>query len=465
MSTLSNIWKIKELRSRILFTLGLIFICRLVAAVPTPGVNAAAMGDIINANRSAMGGLMGMLDIFTGGALSKFSVGTLSIWPYINASIIIQLMTAIVPSLEKMAREGDVGRQKLTQVTRYLTLVLCAGQAYAIAAGIESMVSPGGVPVVAFRGFGFRLLTVIAMTSATMLVMWLGEQITERGIGNGMSIIIMVNICARLPLAVWDVAMKFRSVPGQPAEFSIFTLAFLLVLSFVVFAGTILLTDGVRKVPLHTARGSVGGRVVGGQSTYLPLRVNFGGVMPIIFAGPILTVVGWVFAHVGRDPSQEGVSEFWNKFAWIRNFGDSLRNGYSDPNAAYLICYALLILFFSFFWVATQFNAVRIADDLKRSNGYVPGIRPGLPTAEFLDLTMTRVTFIGAIGLILVAIIPSLLTKEGKIPFSIASFFGGTSLLIIVGVALDTMRQIESYLVMRSYDGFLKHGRIRGRNG
>ncbi len=456
MSTLSNIWKIKELRSRILFTLALIFICRLVAAVPTPGVNAAAMGDIINANRGAMGGLMGMLDIFTGGALSKFSVGTLSIWPYINASIIIQLMTAIVPSLEKMAREGDVGRQKLTQVTRYLTLVLCAGQAYAIAAGIESMVSPGGVPVVAFRGFGFRLLTVIAMTSATMLVMWLGEQITERGIGNGMSVIIMVNICARLPGAIYETVLKFFPQGGQPAELNFFTLIFLLALAFFVFAGTILLTDGVRKVPVHAARGAVGGRVAGGRSTYMPLRVNYAGVMPIIFAGPILTVLGWLFSRV--DASWLG---------WLKNYGTNLYHGYSEPGPCFLISYALLILFFSFFWIATQFNAVRIADDMKASNSYIPGIRPGMPTAEFLDLTMTRVTVIGSVGLIIIALLPSLLRSwgGGQLPAELASFFGGTSLLIIVGVALDTMRQVESYLVMREYDGFLKHGRIRGRAG
>ncbi|MBQ3809709.1 MAG: preprotein translocase subunit SecY [Kiritimatiellae bacterium] len=456
MSTLSNIWKIKELRSRILFTLGLIFICRLVAAVPTPGVNAAAMGDIINANRSAMGGLMGMLDIFTGGALSKFSVGTLSIWPYINASIIIQLMTAIVPSLEKMAREGDVGRQKLTQVTRYLTLVLCAGQAYAIAAGIESMVSPGGVPVVAFRGFGFRLLTVIAMTSATMLVMWLGEQITERGIGNGMSVIIMVNICARLPGAIYETVLKFFPQGGQPAELNFFTLVFLLALAFFVFAGTILLTDGVRKVPVHAARGAVGGRVAGGRSTYMPLRVNYAGVMPIIFAGPILTVLGWLFSRVDAP---------W--LGWLQRYGDNLYNGYGRPGPCFLISYALLILFFSFFWIATQFNAVRIADDMKASNSYIPGIRPGMPTAEFLDLTMTRVTVIGSVGLIIIALLPSVLRSwgGGQLPAELASFFGGTSLLIIVGVALDTMRQIESYLVMREYDGFLKHGRIRGRAG
>ena len=456
MSTLSNIWKIKELRSRILFTLGLIFICRLVAAVPTPGVNAAAMGDIINANRSAMGGLMGMLDIFTGGALSKFSVGTLSIWPYITASIIIQLMTAIVPSLEKMAREGDVGRQKLTQVTRYLTLVLCAGQAYAIAAGIESMVSPGGVPVVAFRGFGFRLLTVIAMTSATMLVMWLGEQITERGIGNGMSVIIMVNICARLPGAIYETVLKFFPQGGQPAELNFFTLVFLLALAFFVFAGTILLTDGVRKVPVHAARGAVGGRVAGGRSTYMPLRVNYAGVMPIIFAGPILTVLGWLFSRVDAP---------W--LGWLQRYGDNLYNGYGRPGPCFLISYALLILFFSFFWIATQFNAVRIADDMKASNSYIPGIRPGMPTAEFLDLTMTRVTVIGSVGLIIIALLPSVLRSwgGGQLPAELASFFGGTSLLIIVGVALDTMRQIESYLVMREYDGFLKHGRIRGRAG
>jgi len=461
MSAFSNIWKIKELRSRILFTLGLILLCRLIAVVPTPGLNPAGvaeLAELLRNNATQGGGLLGMADLFTGGALANLAVGTLSIWPYINASIIIQLMTAIIPSLEKMAREGDVGRQKLTQTTRYLTLVLCAGQSFGIAKLLENSQNYFGVstPLVAWSGIGFEVLTVIAMTSATMLVMWLGEQITERGIGNGMSIIIMVNICARLPHALWQTAVKFRSVGGQPAEYNAFTLAFLLVLAFAVFAGTILLTDGVRKVPLHTARGSVGGRVVGGQSTYLPLRVNYGGVMPIIFAGPILAVVGWLFSHISEDVT-------W--LSWLRKYGFDLKMGYTQPSAAYLITYALLIVFFSFFWVATQFNAVRIADDLKSSNGYVPGIRPGLPTAEFLDLTMTRVTFIGCVGLVLIAIIPSLLMAEGRFDPSIAGFFGGTSLLIIVGVGLDTMRQIESFLVLRSYDGFLKHGRIRGRNG
>ena len=461
MSAFRNIWKIPELRSRIFFTLGLILLCRLIAVVPTPGLNptgVSELADLLRNNAAQGGGLLGMADLFTGGALANCAVGTLSIWPYINASIIIQLMTAIIPSLEKMAREGDVGRQKLTQTTRYLTLVLCAGQAFGIAKLLENSQNYFGIqnPLVAAGGLGFEILTVIAMTSATMLVMWLGEQITERGIGNGMSVIIMVNICARLPNALWRTAMKFRSVGGQPAEYNVFTLAFLLILAFTVFLVTILLTDGVRKVPLHTARGSVGGRVVGGQSTYLPLRVNYGGVMPIIFAGPILAVVGWLFFHIDKDVK-------W--LAWLQNYGKLLKEGYQNPSAAYLVTYALLIVFFSFFWVATQFNAVRIADDLKSSNGYIPGIRPGLPTAEFLDLTMTRVTFIGCVGLVLIAIIPSLLMSEGRFDQAIAGFFGGTSLLIIVGVGLDTMRQIESFLVMRSYDGFLKHGRIRGRNG
>ena len=461
MSAFRNIWKIPELRTRILFTLGLILLCRFIAIVPTPGLNPEAMGvlaDTISKNAAAGGGLLGMADLFTGGALANCSVGFLSIWPYINASIIIQLMTAIIPSLEKMSREGDVGRQKLTQTTRYLTLVLCAGQALAIAAGLEANLGlnlgadAAGNPVqlVAWKGFGFKLLTVVAMTSATMLVMWLGEQITERGIGNGMSVIIMVNICARLPNAILATVDNYRSNPN----FTIFTVAFLVALAVVVFLGTILLTDGVRKVPLHTARGSVGGRVGGGRTTYLPLRVNFAGVMPIIFAGPILAVVGWLFSHV---------SVSW--LGWLKWYGTQLENGYRHPGAAYLITYALLILFFSFFWVATQFNAVRIADDLKSSNGYVPGIRPGLPTAEFLDLTMTRVTFIGCVGRILIAILPSLLMAQGSVSPLLAGFFGGTSLLIIVGVGLDTMRQIESFLVMRSYDGFLKHGRIRGRAG
>lgn len=451
MSAFSNIWKIKELRSRILFTLGLVFICRMLSIVPTPGVDAAALKAMIaRASESASGGVMGTFDLFTGGALSNFAIGTLSIWPYISASIIIQLMTAIIPTLERMAREGETGRQKLNQTTRYLTLVLCAAQSFGLAKLLENPAQLGVERLVMFPGLPFEILTVLTMTAATMLTMWLGEQITERGIGNGTSVIIMINICARLPGALYATVLKFLPMGGQSADFNIFHLALLLGLAFLVFAGTIALTQGVRRVPIHTARRSVGNRAVGGQNTYMPLRVNYAGVMPIIFAGPILQALGWVFSRIDKDVAWLG---------WLRSFGFQLKDG----AGLFMLFYAALILFFSFFWVATQFHAVRIADELKSGNSYIPGIRPGLPTAEYLDMTMTRVTLIGAVGLIVIAVIPTVLSQWLEIPSLLAGFFGGTSLLIIVGVALDTLRQVESYLVMRNYEGFLKHGRLRGR--
>jgi preprotein translocase subunit SecY len=387
---------------------------------------------------------MGMFDIFGGGALSHAAVGTLNIWPYISASIVIQLMTAIIPAHERMAREGETGRQKLNQTTRYLALVLCLAQSLGVARMLESpgFLTGGDVAVVSSPGWSFRIVTMLTMTSATMLLMWLGEQISERGIGNGVSLIIMVNISSRLPAALLQGVQKFAS----PGGFNLFQIVVLLLLAFFVFAGTVALTQGLRRVPIHTARRSAGARVVGGQNTYMPLRVNFTGVMPIIFANPIIMALGWLLKRV--------------KIGFIEAMGTQL----SQINSPlYNLTFVLMILFFSFFWVATQFNAVQIADDLKRSGGYVPGIRPGMPTAEFLDATMTRVTLIGAIGLVIIAVLPGMLQTMMEVPPLLAGFFGGTSLLIIVGVGLDTMRVIESYLVMRNYDGFLKHGRIRGR--
>jgi preprotein translocase subunit SecY len=456
MSAFKNIWKIKELRERIIFTLGLVFICRMLAIVPTPGVDASALADAIkSAQQTAAGGLMGTFDLFTGGALRRISIGTLGIWPFITSSIIIQLMTAIIPALERMAREGEAGRQRLNQITRYLTLVICAFQSLGIVTLLQNPSALGltNARLVLNPGFGFTVMTVLCITAGTMLTMWLGEQITERGIGNGTSIIIMINICARLPQSFLETIYGFIPAGGQSARFNFFHLLLLLALAFVVFAGTIALTQGMRRIPIHTARRSVGNRAVGGQNTYMPLRVNFTGVMPIIFAGPILQASGWLLFRIGF-----GKSNAILKF--LGNLGSSLQTGVAN---SYMLFYAILIIFFSFFWVATQFNAVRIADELKGSNSYVPGIRPGMPTAEFLDTTMTRVTFIGAIGLVIIAVLPTLLYREIKIPYGMASFFGGTSLLIIVGVALDTLRQVESYLVMRNYDGFLKHGRLRGR--
>jgi preprotein translocase subunit SecY len=448
LSAFANSFKIPELRQRILFTFGLVFICRIVTSVPAPGVDAAALQQVIaNIQGQVGGGFLGWIDLFSGGALRKCAVGALSIWPYISASIILQLMTAIVPALEKLAREGETGRAKLTQYTRYLTLVICVVQGLFLAMSLEQPNALGvasGRPIVLNPGWPFRLMTVLTLTTGTMLLMWLGEQITERGIGNGVSLVITVNIISRLPDALYAAAAMFRKVDGV-ARFTLFHLIGLLGLVFAVIAGTILLTQGQRKVPIHTTKRVVGRKVYGGQNTYMPLRVNYSGVMPIIFAGALLTFPTIILKKINWGPCQ-----------WL---GGNLEMG--EP--LYLLVYGGMILFFSYFWVATQFNPLQIADDLKRNGGYVPGIRPGRPTAEYLDRTMTRITLIGAVFLTVIAVIPSVLTKQFGIPWLVASFMGGTSLLIVVGVTLDTMRQIESHLLMRHYDGFLKKGRLRGR--
>jgi preprotein translocase subunit SecY len=444
LSAFSNSFKIPELRSRILFTLGLIFICRLVASVPTPGVDAAELQRVISEiENQTQGGFLSWVDLFSGGALRNCAVGALGIMPYISASIIFQLMTAVVPALERLAREGESGRQKLMQYTRYFTLMICLIQGMIFAKNMENPAILGiDAQIVINPGWWFRIMTVISLTTGTMLLMWLGEQMTERGIGNGISMVIMVNIISRLPSAVYASLNMFRKVDGV-AQFSIFHGVGLVMMIFLVTAGTIALTQGQRKIPIHTTKRVVGRKVYGGQNTYMPLRVNYSGVMPIIFASAIL-----VFP-----------TAILRRFDFTRPVGEALNMG--EP--LYLIVYASMILFFSYFWVATQFNPLQIADDLKRNGGYVPGIRPGRPTAEFLDRTMTRITLVGAVFLTVIAVIPMVLSRQFRIPWLVASFLGGTSLLIIVGVALDTMRQVESHLLMRHYDGFLKKGKLRSR--
>jgi len=446
LSAFSNSFKIPELRQRIFFSLGLIFICRIIASVPSPGVDAQALQMVIaDIQDQVGGGFLGWVDLFSGGALSKCAVGALSIWPYISASIILQLMTAIVPALERLAREGETGRQKLNQYTRYLTLGICVVQGMFLALSLENPQALGITRQVVFNpGWGFRIMTVMTMTTGTMLLMWLGEQITERGIGNGISIVITVNIVSRLPGSLYAALNMFREVDGV-AQFSVFHLVGLVLLIFLVTAGTIALTQGLRKIPIHTAKRVVGRKVYGGQNTYMPLRVNYSGVMPIIFAGAMLQ---FPTALLKRIPVP-----FFQQLGATLSMGEPL----------YLVAYGAMILFFSYFWVATQFNPLQIADDLKRNGGYVPGIRPGRPTAEFLDHTMTRVTLFGAIFLMVIAVIPTVLATQFRVPWLVASFMGGTSLLIIVGVTLDTMRQVESHLLMRHYDGFLKKGRLRSR--
>jgi len=448
LSAFANCLKIPELRQRILFTLAMTFLCRLVAIVPTPGVDAAALQSVIREIESkTQGGFLSWIDLFSGGALGNCAIGALSIWPYISASIILQMMTALVPALERLAREGEPGRQKLTQYTRYFTLVICLVQGLFLAISLQN---PGALgidrPIVSDTGWWFRIMTMVTTTTGTMVLMWLGEQITERGIGNGISIVITVNIVSRVPSAIWAAIQLFVAPEGGTARFTVFHLIGLLLLFFAVIAGTIALTMGQRKVPVHTAKRVVGRKVYGGQNIYMPLRVNYSGVMPIIFASALLAFPA---AILRKMPG------FFKTIGAAFDMGEPL----------YMAAYALLILFFSYFWVATQFNPLQIADDLKKNGGYVPGIRPGRPTAEFLDKTMTRITFFGAACLTVIAVLPDLLrTMKGfQIPWLVASFFGGTSLLIIVGVALDTMRQVESHLLMRHYDGFLRKGKLRGR--
>jgi preprotein translocase subunit SecY len=447
LSAFANSLKIPELRKRILFTLGLILISRIVTTVPTPGIDSAALQEAINDIKSQQGGggFIGFIDLFSGGAFGQCAVGALSIWPYISASIILQLMTAIVPALERLAREGDTGRQKLTQYTRYLTLVICVIQGLFLAISLENPAALGiSREIVLNPGLNFKIMTILTMTTGTMILMWLGEQITERGIGNGISIIITVNIVSSFPQAILQTVQLFSPLAGD-SRYTIFHLVGLLVLAFIVTAGTIALTQGQRNIPIHTAKRVVGRKVYGGQNTYFPMRVNYSGVMPIIFAAPMIMFPTMLLGRV--------------QWEWCQQLNAALQPG----APMYLLVYGALILFFSYFWVATQFNPLQIADDLKRNSGYVPGIRPGRPTAEFLDKTMTRITLIGAVFLTAIAVIPTILTAQFGVPWLVSSFLGGTSLLIIVGVLLDTLRQAQSHLLMRHYDGFLKKGRLGGR--
>ena len=454
----SNAFKIPELRKKILITLGLVAVCRLVSQVPTPGVDWRALqGAIEDIRQSSGGGMLDWFDVFTGGALGQCAIGFLSIWPYISAQIVIQLLSSVIPSLEKLKKEGESGRQRLAQITRYLTIVICVVQSWTIATvllnpqslGINAQIVVSGSPM------GFRLMTVIGMTSAALFVMWLADQITTFGVGNGGSLIIMINITSRLPNAIFSAYERYFGGSGMQTASPV-ELAMLLVFGFLVVMGTVLLTQGVRKVAIHaTRRSMVMGNTYGMQQTFMPLRVNYTGVMPIIFAQPLIQIPAAILVKM-TDATSGGLS------GRLNSFGQAL----ADPGSAlHVVIYAALIMFFAFFWVATQFNAIDISDNLKKDGSYVPGIRPGRATAEYLDDLMTKITLIGGTGLLIVALIPMLLMGWMRLPWVIASFFGGTSLLIIVGVALDTLRIMESHLLVRKYEGFLSHGSLRGRSG
>src|SRR5437764_7618055 len=459
ISAFLNTVKIPELRRRILFTLAIVVIVRLGAAITTPGVNQAVLQEWFRSTADQQGGVAALFNLFSGGALENCAIFSLGIMPYISASIMLQLLTAVIPQLGRLARE-DGGRQKIMQYTRYATVLLCIFQGYLLAisfqhpeayhtvlGGIPDTIRKLGIPLVDDQGWTFRIVTVISLTTGTLFLMWLGDQITERGIGNGISLIITIGIVARLPAALAQAWKTFVPTEGGSSQVNPSILVLMVLFLLIVIAGVITITQGVRKIAVQYAKRIVGRKQYGGGTQYMPLKVNYAGVMPIIFAWAILlfptTIVGFLF------PSSPTAR-------WV---ADMLSTGWM--HYAFL---AAMIFFFSYFWVATQFQPAQIADDLKKYVGYIPGVRQGKPTAEFLDFTMTRLTFAGAIFLTLIAVLPSLLSQGLHVPQVTAQFFGGTSLLIIVGVMLDTMRQVETHLIQRHYDGFLRKGRIRGRS-
>ena len=454
-SAFLNAFRIKELRNKIFFTAGVIVLCRIAANIPCPGVdtkNLKTYFDSFGAD-SAAGQFMGMFDLFSGGALQQFAIGALGIMPYISASIIMQLLVPVVPSLEKLSREGEVGRGRINQYTRYLTILICIVQGAMAAVAMTTPSNLGlpspdpAFPLVTNPGFGFIAMSVCILTAGTMILVWLGERITEHGIGNGVSIIITINIIERLPQALVGLyEMMISGATAGGGRFRPVHLLILLMLFAVVTALTVILTQGQRRIPIQMAKKIVGSKMTGG-STYIPLKVNFSGVMPIIFAGAILIFPGVLLRAIPVQSVQR-MSAYFNHDTYT-----------------YMVCYGILILLFSYFWVANMFNPIQVADNLKKEGAYIPGIRPGKPTSDFLDYSMTRVTFAGALYLLALAVLPMLLYKWFRIPYNVASFFGGTSLLIIVGVTIDTLSQMESHLVMKNYDGFLKRGRLRSRRG
>ena len=453
-NTFANCFKIPELKSRIVFTLLLLGLCRVMAWITIPGLNGAELMKYFELHAKEVGNsVVGLYSLFTGGAMQHCAVASLGIMPYITATIIVQLLTAVVPQLSKLARE-EGGRAKLIQYGRVLTVLLCLGHGTLMTLGWEN---PGKI----FSGYSgqlvlvenlwwYRIQTVLILTTGTLLLMWLGEQITERGIGNGVSLVITIGIVADLPSAV-QAAYYMFAPPAGAAEthFNLFHGVALVLLLLAVVAGVVAVTQAQRKIPVQYAQRMVGRKVYAGNSSFMPLRVNYAGVMPIIFAQAILMF-----------PSK--ICYLLSNLEGMKFFGDIGRQ-LDVGHLTYYALYSLMILFFSYFWVATQFNEIQIADDLKKHGGYIPGVRPGQQTSDYLHRAMSRITLAGAIFLTIIAVVPSVLGQVFLIPPAVTRFFGGTSILITVGVLLDTMRQMESHLLMRHYDGFLKKGRIKGR--
>ncbi len=436
-----NAISIPELKRRILFTLGMIFVFRIGSHVPTPGINAAAMNALI---QNQAGGVLGFLDLFSGGALSQFSVFALGIMPYISTSIIIQLLTTVVPYLERLSKEGEQGRKKITQYTRYGTVLLCIIQSLGMTYMLHNVNPSGGQSIVLNWGIGFQITTVLTLTCGTIFIMWLGEQISERGIGNGMSILIFSGIVARIPQEAASMWSLF-----QAGSVSLFEILIFIAIMLALVGLTVAIQQAYRKIPVQYAQRIVGRKVYRGQSTQLPLKVDYSGVIAVIFASSVL-VTPTTIAKLFENPNSAGASQ---------SLIQTLIQYMSPGSTLYTILYAVLIVFFCYFYTAITFNPTDVAENMKKYGGFIPGLRPGKSTAEYIDQTLSRITLGGALAVLAIAIIPDFLAKR----MSIGWYFGGTTLLIVVGVALDTMKQIESHLLMRHYEGFMKSGKLKGR--
>lgn len=433
MNGLQRAANVPELRKRLFFTLAMLAVYRMGVQIPTPGINGEAVAAFFLQHA---GSLFGMFNMFSGGALGNFSIFALGIMPYISASIIIQLLTVVVPQLEALSKEGEAGRRKITQYTRYGTVGLSIIQSLFISAGLEGMTGPGGEVIVLDPGLQFKLMTMLTLTSGTAFIMWLGEQMTERGIGNGMSLIIFAGIVASGPSAVINSLQLVKA-----GEITLFFIPFILLFMLAVVGFIVFFETAQRRIPIQYAKRVVGRKVYGGQSSHLPLKINISGVIPPIFASSIMMFPATIGSFIQVE--------------WVQQVSAALSPG----TIYYYFMFVAMIVFFCFFYTAVTFKPDDVAENLKKNGGFVPGIRPGKKTAEFIDKALTRLTVVGSIYLSLVCVLPTLLISKFNLPF----YFGGTALLIVVGVAIDTMSQIESHLVMRNYEGFMKAGKIHGR--
>ncbi|MGB8952970.1 MAG: preprotein translocase subunit SecY [Candidatus Aminicenantales bacterium] len=457
LESIRNIFSIPELRKRVIFTLLILAVYRIGGQIPNPGISSGALAEYW---QSQKGTILGFIDLFSGRYMSRMTIFALGIMPYISASIILQLLTVVWPYLERLSKEGELGRKKITQYTRYGTIIICVIQSFAISLFLQGLRSPGGARIVPHPGIGFQFLTVLTLTTGTVFVMWLGEQISERGIGNGISLIIFAGIVARFPAGVNSVITGLRTGSMDPMRMIFLVAIMLAVIAFIVFV-----ERGQRRIPVSYAKKVVGRRIYGGQSTHLPLRVNTGGVIPIIFAASIITIPS-TMAQMVKVPMLQNVA---------KQFGMGM--------PLYNLLYVASIIFFTYFYVSIIFNPSDVADNLRKYGGFIPGIRPGKNTSDYIDSILSRITLVGAVYLAAIAVLPEFMITGFKIqalPFvgnfleanlpkwftqglNIDFYFGGTSILIVVGVAMDTLQQVEAQLVMRHYDGFMRRSRLKGR--